>query len=258
MIKLKRTLLNLTTLQLACWLAALLLATSAAYARVSLAQDGEVDVIVECGDVEGLVLAIHDANARRPTSTRITLGPPSTTGEPCRYEFHTPAMNNFWGPTALPQTVAPITIRSAPGHENAELDGMGKMRLILTGGALTLESVTIMNGRADQNLGGGIINEGHLTLDGNTTIIQNSSITDGGGIFNLMTVVMNDESAIIGNHSDGDGGGIYNCGTVILNGNSFITQNVAQRLGGLAHWGNAVVLNDNALIFDNTPDDCNC
>ena len=87
---------------------------------------------------------------------------------------------------------------------------------IKSGGNLTLENLTLKNGKAngsgtDQN-GGAIYNEGTLTIQ-NSTIEDNTAV-NGGGIYNVGTLTINrgiigSATATTGNLATRQGGGIF-------------------------------------------------
>jgi len=168
------------------------------------------------------------------------------------------------------------------------INGAGSHATIIDGGAIervlqigtfnnggqvvTIEGVTIRNGVADLNGGGGIFNNGDLTLS-LSNVSDNSVDNDngpGGGIFNndtlnLVGVVLSgntggdggaiftegdtttvlDSSALLDNQAIDTGGGINNGGTLTITG-SVVANNDASFNGG------GILNNDSASITDTT------
>jgi len=81
-----------------------------------------------------------------------------------------------------------VTIRG-PGLDSRQLtiSGANSFRVFTIGGgeAVTIEGLTIANGRIDD--GGGVLNQGNLTIK-NATIANNFGTDDGGGIDNSGTL----------------------------------------------------------------------
>ena len=83
---------------------------------------------------------------------------------------------------------------------------------VMPGTNVTLAGLTISDGGADQQGGGGILND-HAILTIDTCVVQNSAGNYGGGVYNdgsdgsaTLTIL---NSIVSGNHAD-VGGGIYN------------------------------------------------
>jgi hypothetical protein len=127
-----------------------------------------------------------------------------------------------------------------------------------SGGNLTINGVTITNGRMASagggisNGGGGIYNFGTLTLT-NSTVSGNTAagFGGGGGIYNGGTMTLTN-STVSGNMADGGGGGILNNvgGTTTLT-NSTVSGNMAGGHGGGIYDGGTLTLT-NSAISDNT------
>ena len=126
--------------------------------------------------------------------------------------------------------------------------GIDRVFHVLSFTTLELSGVTITDGNAGANGGGGIFNGGVLTLTDSK--VTNSTAGNGGGIYNrageslplflpagtatLMNVVINNNSVAF------DGGGIWNGGTLSLTATSMVF-NTAQRAGGLANASGALL-----------------
>src|SRR5262249_28958027 len=90
-----------------------------------------------------------------------------------------------------------------------------------TGTQVSITGLTIEDGNAGNNYGGGINNNGTLTVT-NCTLLDNSSGWGGGGIFNGSTLIVSN-STLSGN-SASPGGGIENLGKLTVS-NSTLSGN---------------------------------
>lgn len=163
--------------------------------------------------------------------------------------------------SALPQITSEITIQG----NNHIIDGNSAHRIfdISSDGDLTLDDLTIQNGKFQGN-GGGIACTGTLMVT-NSTISNNSASYDGGGIYNYQGTVTVNNSTISGNSAqDGNGGGIFNYqGTIIVENKSIISDNSVQDLiggfynggygGGIYNVGGMVTIT-NSTIKNNEAD----
>jgi hypothetical protein len=140
--------------------------------------------------------------------------------------------------TILPTVTSTITIDGAGQIVTISGNNAIKVMRVNSGANLTLNRVTIANGRSDD--GGGIANSGTLTI--NSSTISGNSATfpgNGGGIYNNGMLTIN-SSTISGNSAgvgSSGGGGIYNYGMLTIN-SSTISGNSAISGGG-------GILNDN-------------
>jgi hypothetical protein len=111
---------------------------------------------------------------------------------------------------------------------------------------VTISGLTISNGTAPGDRGGGILNSGTLTLVNDTVSLNSAIGGNGGGIYTSgpLTVV---GSAISGNKIDsptpGSGGGIFNFGTTVTITNSTISGNSAVSPGGTTDHGGGIFSN---------------
>lgn len=146
---------------------------------------------------------------------------------------------------------------------------------IAGGSVVTMSGLSITNGRATANAGGGINNSGTLTLtgaslSGNTagntggainnsgqltvtdTNISGNTAIDGGGIHNTGTFSLT-RTAVFNNTATGIGGGIYSTNRFDI-GSAAITGNTALAGGGIFSSGNlnlvGVTLDNNAATAD--------
>ena len=130
-------------------------------------------------------------------------------------------------------TINNLTI-AGPGANNLAISGNNASTVFATNGQVTLSGVTIRNGNAGLNYGGGIFNSGTLTLT-NATVMTNTTTTLAGGIFNSGGTLSIYTSTIQNNYAGMDGGaGIYNntSSAVALISNSVISGNVTTGGGG--------------------------
>ena len=141
------------------------------------------------------------------------------------------------------------------GSADITLSGNNAVRVFMVGNSakLTLNNLTVANGRAD-NAGGGILNLGTLEVN-NYTISGNRAGTFSGGIHNVGTLTVN-SSTISGNSAGTDNGGIGNAsaGTLTVN-NSTISGNSANNNGGGIGNGSTATLN-NTIVANNEGGNC--
>jgi parallel beta-helix repeat protein len=132
-----------------------------------------------------------------------------------------------------------VTISGA-GASSTVVDGTNTGRVfIITSGAVTLDKLTIANGKAagsdfSSNTGGGIyIQKGSVTVS-NSTVSGNSASGNGGGIYPTdVGRVTVSNSTISGNSASGNGGGIYKFFGGVTVSNSTISGNSATDGGGV-------------------------
>jgi predicted outer membrane repeat protein len=134
---------------------------------------------------------------------------------------------------------------------NTTLDGTGQavtlsgnnavgVFKVSSGVSLTLNKLTIANGRADAG-GGVFISSGTLTVS-NSTFSGNRADNYGGAIYGGGGQVTVSDSAFSGNGSSFLGAGIYNNGgTLTVSRSSFAGNSAAQDGGGIASTGAASV-----------------
>ncbi len=200
-------------------------------------------IFITC-DVTELVNAITDANGN-PAPDTIHLA------ADCTYALTT-TNNTTDGPNGLPSVASQISIN---GHgatvERGSEGGTPEFRIfhVASGANLTLINLTIANGNAGSNHGGGIYSEGvldisHSTLSGNTAYY-------GGGIMNSGGTVDISNSTLSGN-TGSYGGGICNGGTLNISHSTF-SDNTASEGGGI--YGGTVNIK-NTILAGNTPDNC--
>lgn len=204
-----------------------------------------------------------------------------------------PSINVDHGDNGLPVITSDITINGSPGDititrnsEDAfrilEVDGLGS-----SGGKLTLNKVTIHNGRASGTVygsaasggglfiqnsaaltvtnstivsntakfrGGGIYAHSSSLLAMNSTVISNTALSGGGISAVISNTVIVNSSTIAANISNFNGGGIEAAisSPVIVTNNSTITANTAPRGGGIFAGMYSTVTVDSSAVVSNT------
>jgi BspA type Leucine rich repeat region (6 copies)/Concanavalin A-like lectin/glucanases superfamily len=175
----------------------------------------------------------------------------------------------------LSTNLSGATIRLASGEllldRNLTLDASGLPNgLVIDGNAssrvfevasnctVVLDSLTITNGNASGNYGGGIYNNGTLTLN-ECTLAGNSAMYDGGGVYNFYdgTVTLN-QCTLAGNSANyySSGGGIYNnFGTVTLNQCTVAGNSATSGSGGGIYNNIGTLVLSNSIVAGNSLDD---
>ncbi|MEC4982653.1 MAG: Ig-like domain-containing protein [Oscillatoria sp. PMC 1068.18] len=230
---------------------------------------------------EELIQAIQDANASAEADT-INLDAGATytiTGDETGVPFsnvrrETPQLITN-GVSGLPSITSEITINGNGATIEREDGASENFRLfyISSDGNLTLDSVTLQGGRAEdaageagetsvaQDDGGAILNRGTLTIT--DSIIQgNEAADDGGAIANEGGTLTATGTQFLGNVADGDGGGNdgggaidNNNGTLTIGGNTFSGNSGADQGGAFRNRnGGKIVDNDGNIFRDNQPD----
>ncbi|MCY7390384.1 MAG: hypothetical protein LH647_02440, partial [Leptolyngbyaceae cyanobacterium CAN_BIN12] len=175
-----------------------------------------------------------------------------------------------------------LTVRGVAANQT-KVSGNNAVRVFnIDSGTVTLDSMSILDGKVNGNGGGVKIGDGVVLTIANTSVANNIATSIAGGIDNAGTLrLLNSElsnnsaqyvgglyntgtatvinSTISGNISNdrggGDGGGIFNTNTLTVN-NSTITNNIAGNAGGgLYNLGTAQV--SNSIIAGNTATDVN-
>src|ERR1039457_3882485 len=163
-----------------------------------------------------LISAITLANATNGTVT-LTSG--------CTYTLT--AINNTTdnGGVGLPVITRNVTIQgSGATIARSTASGTPVFRIfdVSSAGSLTLNSVTISNGLANngQQGGGGIFNHGTLTITAST--FSGNSEQEGGGIFNQKTAIVTNNPFSNNTATVYGGGALLNAaGTMTVTGNTF-------------------------------------
>ena len=146
------------------------------------------------------------------------------------------------------------------GSANITVSGNNAVRVfdvVLSGAKLTLNNITVANGRLNFSAGAGIFNNGTLTVN-NSTLSGNSANIGGGGIWNAASGTLTvSNSTLSGNTTDNFGGGIYNQGGTITVSNSTLSGNSATQSGGGLGMNAGTVSLKNTIVA-NSPSGGNC
>lgn len=143
------------------------------------------------------------------------------------------------------------------GADKLTISGNNASRVLTinSGRTVSLTNLTIANGNAGSNVGGGIYNLGNLTAS-NTTI-RNNAASWGGGIANESGIVTLNSSSIKDNAVSIGGGGIVSyvdlvtdTASVIVT-DSNISGNTARQGGGIDNNTSATLIVSNSTIFGN-------
>ncbi len=196
------------------------MAASVAAAQPALAST------VPCS-VTSLVSAISAANGTNGTVT-LTSG--------CVYTL-TAANNSTDGGTGLPVITGRVTVQgSGATITRSSAGGTAAFRIfdVASAGNLTLSSVTLSNGLANNGAqgGGAIYSHGTLSVSGSTFTGNSSPATTGtsGGAINSSGTLTVTTSTFTGNTAQ-EGGGVFNQKTATIT-NSTFTNNKATIYGG--------------------------
>jgi predicted outer membrane repeat protein len=125
---------------------------------------------------------------------------------------------------------------SGSGKADTIINGSAGDRLfhVMTDVALAVDNLTLTNGNAEFESGGGILNDGNLTLE--NVNITDCSAAAGGGIFNNESGWLSVAQGYLESNSTSasSGGGIENVGTAFINDTVFIKNTADGDGGGLA------------------------
>ncbi|MBO3673927.1 hypothetical protein [Streptomyces sp. NEAU-YJ-81] len=157
------------------------------------------DIQVGCNDIPGLVDAINQANAN---GGRITLAPR------CTYTLTAPDNPD----DGLPEIIGEVTISGNNSTIRRDPEATESFRIfhVVSGGTLTLKSLTVSGG-VSGNFGGGIANE-QGTLNLNDTAIKDNFAVTGGGLSNNGGQLNLERTTVERNRAASFGGGVVNDG----------------------------------------------
>jgi predicted outer membrane repeat protein len=201
-------------------------------------------LVVTC-DVNQLINDINTANGSGGADT-INLA------ADCTYTL-TDGPFSANGDNGLPSITSEITIHgNGATIERSSGGDTPDFRIlhVASGASLTLSNLTIANGDAGSNYGGGIYSEGALNISHSTLFGNTGSY--GGGIMNSSGTVDISNSTLSDNTAT-SGGGIYNESTLNIS-YSTVFSNTATSGGGIYNGGTVNI--KNTIVADNTPDNC--
>ena len=157
--------------------------------------------------------------------------------------------------SVLPGIASEMTI-SGPGVSQLTVSGNNSFRVFkisLSSGTVNFSGLTISNGRANMDVGGGIYNERAANVNVTASTISHSFAVLGGGIGNSSTGTFTITNSTVNNNTASTAAGCYN-GSGILNviGSTF-NNNIAQGSGqGIGGNGGAINTGSNALNVINS------
>ncbi len=144
-----------------------------------------------------------------------------------------------------------LSIEGATGVTITRAAGSPDFRIfrILSGHTVSMNAVTISNGRVTGN-GGGILNQGALTLT-NSTLSGNHASDDGGGMDSLNAPVSIIGSSLSGNSAGRFAAAVFRNSAATLR-NCTVAGNTAPDTGGLGFDGGAPATVTNCSVVGNT------
>jgi 1-phosphatidylinositol phosphodiesterase len=160
-----------------------------------------------------------------------------------------------------------IDASGLPGGIQISGNNSSRVMEIAAGNTVTLDSLTLKNGRVPgADFGGGILIGNGAVLTVNRSTISGNVATGGGGIYcNQATLIVN-SSTLSGNHASGFaaggyGGGLYAYNSTVLVNQSTISANtIAQSAffvgsgGGVLANGSSVTVQNSIVAGNSTPD----
>ncbi|MBI5668836.1 MAG: right-handed parallel beta-helix repeat-containing protein [Chloroflexi bacterium] len=198
-------------------LRSLFLLTAILLLRPLVAQAETFDI--PAGDVAALIAAVNAANANGPGADVINLETGTYTLMEVNntYVKATSEQTYGGGPTGLPVVFGTLTI-NGNGATIQRADDAPDFRILLLDGSLTLNNITIRNGRATASdydyicggCAGGIMNFGTLILN-DSTVADNYATGGAAGIYEYTEfgrMILN-RTAVVNNLTPGSGGGIF-------------------------------------------------
>ena len=244
--------MNTVRLHLAGAGTALALGLAAGFLPASPAQ---AQTFVPCHDIAALKDAINQANSAGRGVISLAAG--------CTYTLTDP--DTPGGADGLPPITGDVRIRPARTRSGAVITRSAtassgfRIFHVTGGGALSLNAITLRNGRADR--GGGIYNEGGAVTVNAGVISGDRATGSGGGIFSQGGSLVVNATVISGNQAH-SGGGISNGApggdsTAILTA-TVVTGNTATggQGGGIYSGPGSTLMLVASSITGNTPDNC--
>ncbi len=185
--------------------------------------------------------SIQEANAR-PGDDIIVLGPGT-------YSLTLPGTAENDSETGDLDIADALLIIGA-GSGSTVIDGQQLDRVfhVLPGVHATLQNLTVRNGSAVGEHGGGIRNDGTLTLV-DAVLSQNTTDQDGGGLYNNNGTVSLQGGSVQNNMASLDGGGVANWGAIVVTNTSFSDNSARLGAGILNHSSSGATLDITGASF---------
>lgn len=144
--------------------------------------------------------------------------------------------------STLPDIVSGQGTLTIDGGGTITISGNNLYRVMVVknGANATLQNLTISNGNASGDLGGGVINHGTLAIMDSAFFASNALF--GGGVFSDGTLTIAD-SAFFHNVAAFEGGGLYNGGTLTITNSVFSSNNAIFNGGGMYNGGTLTIAN---------------
>jgi CSLREA domain-containing protein len=157
--------------------------------------------------------------------------------------------------SALP-SISSNMIISGPGQSQLTISGSNSFRVfnltLSSPGTVSFSGLTIANGRANMDVGGGIYNQNDANVNVTDCTVSNNVAVLGGGIANSGSGTFTITNSTLNNNSAGTAAGCYN-GSGILNIiSSTLNDNVAGAGGAGSGNGGAINTGSNALNVINS------
>ena len=200
---------------------------------------------VRCNDITGLVNAINQANV---SGGRITLA------SHCTYTLTAP--NN--ADDGLPEITGNVTITGRDTTIRRAPNATQDFRIfhVVSGGILTLKSLTVSGGSLAALNGGGALNE-QGTLNLNRSVIKGNHAFMGGGLTSDGGQLNLDRTTVERNTATEWGGGVFNTGTstMTMKGGALLKNRAVnnnggglENINGTAHLNSVSVRGNTALL----------
>ncbi|MFI6492855.1 hypothetical protein [Streptomyces sp. NPDC050564] len=157
-----------------------------------------------------------------------------------------PSESDPISPDGLPEITGDVTVSAYPGatiERSTSASANFRIFTVESGGKLSLNNITVRNGKLVDASGAGISNHGTLNVRLGA-IRNNEANSDGGGIENAAGATASlDLTTVSGNKATAHGGGgISNSGTLLVNYTT-LSGNTAQfQGGGLANFAGQATL----------------
>ncbi len=160
----------------------------------------------------------------------------------------------------LPYIVSGQGTLTINGGSAVTISGNNAVRVFYvgSGASLTLQNLTVANGAATGDYGGGVYNAGGTVVITGTTFSGNSASGAGGGLYNTVsTGTVTITNSTFSNNSAGDGGGVSNSvGTVTITNSTFSGNGATINGGGLLAAVGSVTLRNTIVANSTSGNNC--